>query len=472
MDLYGRCNALEASWKWTSFSIGIGFYNDLRRHVMISARTQATLLLTARLTASPDDSTKSLDVSEWNKLARWLRAAAFGPEDLIKGNSSVILDGWVDDKISKERILALLDRGHALALSLDRWLGAGMWILGRSDPAYPERLKRRLSEHAPPILYGYGDVQLFRSGGIAIVGSRNADRNDLQLAEQLGAQCSESGHNVISGGAKGIDERAVRGSLEGSGTGILVLADSLLKNASKKQYRDAVISKDLVLLTPYSPETSFSVGNAMGRNKLIYCLADAAIAVSSSNGAGGTFTGAVENLKRGWVPLWVAPTDDLESGNPRLVELGARWLPALSELRFQKLSDQTAVAATKHSATVIRPSLFDLSPTTQNVTDTIADDPPLDQAASDQVALGDVSSDQWTVLPKATPSQLPSLYQLFLEHWRKTNEEPKKVSELAESFGLTQSQAQRWVNQAIQDGLVTKLQRPVRFQLVENTMGP
>jgi predicted Rossmann fold nucleotide-binding protein DprA/Smf involved in DNA uptake len=142
---------------------------------------------------------------------------------------------------------------------------------------------------------------------------------------------------VLSGGARGVDERAASGAFAAEGTVIAVVADSLLRNASKKQYRDHLIAGDLVLMTAYSPEAGFSAGNAMGRNRLIYCLADAAVAVSSANGTGGTFGGAMQNLRDGWVPLWVAQTGDPASGNPTLVEQGAGWLTSRDDFDIDAL---------------------------------------------------------------------------------------------------------------------------------------
>lgn len=306
---------------------------------MISPRTQATLLLTARIAASSNDDTLPLDVREWNTLARWLAAKGFAPEDLIQAEVDTILDDWDDCRIVKDRLLALLDRGHALAMVVERWLGSGLWIVGRSDPEYPGRLRDHLRESTPPLLFGYGDIRHFRNRGVAIVGSRNAPDQDLELAEDLGRAVSEAGYNVVSGGAWGVDDRAATGAFSAEGTVIAVVADSLVKNASKKQYRDRLLRGDLVLATPYSPEAGFSAGNAMGRNRLIYCLADAAVAVSSANGSGGTFGGATNNLKGGWVPLWVAQTDDPTSGNPVLVEAGAGWLPSREAFDINALFD-------------------------------------------------------------------------------------------------------------------------------------
>jgi hypothetical protein len=51
--------------------------------------------------------------------------------------------------------------------------------------------------------------------------------------------------------------------------------------------------------------------------------------VTSSQGKGGTWSGAIENLKRGWVPLWVKGLAESSSGsgNAALIQQGARWLP-------------------------------------------------------------------------------------------------------------------------------------------------
>ncbi len=51
------------------------------------------------------------------------------------------LTGWSDPRISQERILGLLARGHSLALAVDKWQRAGLWILTCGDADYPVRLK-------------------------------------------------------------------------------------------------------------------------------------------------------------------------------------------------------------------------------------------------------------------------------------------------------------------------------------------
>jgi len=53
--------------------------------------------------------------------------------------------------------------------------GAGNLGDQPADASYPKRLKTRLKEDAPPVLYGCGDVALLENGGLAVVGSRHVD---------------------------------------------------------------------------------------------------------------------------------------------------------------------------------------------------------------------------------------------------------------------------------------------------------
>jgi len=92
--------------------------------------------------------------------------------------------------------------------------------------------------------------------------------------------------------------------------------------------REFVSDGKLVLLTPYAPTAGFSVGAAMGRNKVIYGLAGFAAVVSSDHQTGGTWAGALEALKGGWCPVLVRDGDGVPRGNKELLKLGAIALPA------------------------------------------------------------------------------------------------------------------------------------------------
>ena len=156
---------------------------------------------------------------------------------------------------------------------------------------------------------------LLRQTGVAIVGSRDAEYQALRRASDLGADVARAGFVTISGGARGIDERAVEGALMAGGSAVVILPDSLAVQAKKIQFQRFLLDGKLALISPYSPDAGYQTGTAMGRNRLIYCLAEAALVVRSSRHAGGTFAGAQQALDNDWTRVWVEDSDDPESGN-------------------------------------------------------------------------------------------------------------------------------------------------------------
>jgi hypothetical protein len=100
----------------------------------VSSKTQAILLLTAHFTKHESGSVKPLSPKEWGRFAKWLNAKALTPDLLLSGDLSTQLREWEDDKITLKRLASLLDRGSAFALSMEKWLRSGLWVITRSDP--------------------------------------------------------------------------------------------------------------------------------------------------------------------------------------------------------------------------------------------------------------------------------------------------------------------------------------------------
>jgi predicted Rossmann fold nucleotide-binding protein DprA/Smf involved in DNA uptake len=291
----------------------------------IPERTQAVLLLTLRLPTSMSDAPQPLTPTEWNRFCQWLGTVSLCPEALLETGTLESADSATPCPLDVDRIRSLLQRGMALAVSMDKWTKAGIWVRTRSDSDYPERLKARLRSKAPPVLFGSGSIDLLNQGGVAMVGSRNVPSDDLDSATRIAAAVSDAGLPVVSGGARGVDQASMAAALEVGGTAIGVLSDSLLNRSLTADVREHISAQSLTIVSPYSPEARFSVGNAMGRNKFIYCLADSAVVVHSGT-KGGTWEGANETLRQGWVPVWVNRTQDRAAGNQALIDAGATWI--------------------------------------------------------------------------------------------------------------------------------------------------
>src|SRR5260221_11756613 len=71
-----------------------------------------------------------------------------------------------------------------------------MWVVTRVDEHYPAKLRDTLKHQAPTVLFGAGDIQLLRRGGVAVVGSPNIG--------QPGAGCRKvARRKTTAGGFRG-----------------------------------------------------------------------------------------------------------------------------------------------------------------------------------------------------------------------------------------------------------------------------
>ncbi|TVR68132.1 MAG: DNA-processing protein DprA, partial [Sphaerobacteraceae bacterium] len=190
---------------------------------------------------------------------------------------------------------------------------------------YPERFREHLGASAPPLLYGAGDTELLNRDQprVAVVGSREIDTDGEAFARTVGVTSAGIGALTVSGGARGADRTAIDGALDAGGEAIAILPGALQQVATSRAYRSMVSEGQLTLISPYHPGARFTAGNAMGRNRLIYCLADLAIVVESAKESGGTWAGATETINAGWVPVGVRQTSTPSAGNQALIDLGA-----------------------------------------------------------------------------------------------------------------------------------------------------
>ncbi len=413
----------------------------------ISNQTQAVLLLTTYFGKPTKNEPKPLSPTEWGRFAQWLKDHEVLPDAFLQQDPAGVLAGWVDRTVTPGRIQHLLARAGALGLAAEKWERAGLWVLTRADPVYPARLKKRLKTASPPVLFGCGRRNLLNQGGIAIVGSRYPNEQNLAFTKHLGSEAALQGLSVVSGGARGVDEAAMSGALEREGTVVGVLSNSLLRAATSAKYRKALMAGDLALVSPFNPEAGFDVGNAMARNRYIYCLADTAIVIAASKEKGGTWNGATENLKKGWVPLWVKSHQDPASGNSELVKRGAQWLPD-GELQLSALFAPDLVEPAD------RPAGRPVDVLTQQSSAS-------DGSVEYRPGLG---SADLSAAGKEGPDSRHG-YDLFLRRLELlTARAPVTPEQLLKSVDVSRSQLSDWLGRAAGEGHARKLSKPLRYQ--------
>ena len=292
----------------------------------VSPETTATLLLCGGFAPTRrDEPAEPLNVSEFNRVLAML---ANQGRTLADGLNTEVIDDLIHEpampgKIA-DRLPLLMQRTTALEMAVQRWSSMGFWVLDRTDSRYPERFREHLGESAPPLLYGTGDWELLNRDlqRVAVVGSRDIDDDAETFARNVGGQAAANGMITVSGGARGADRSAIDAALEAGGLAIAILPGALEQVATSRAYRSAIADGWMLAVSPYHPRAKFTAGNAMGRNRLIYCLSDVGIVVESAEGSGGTWSGATETLENDWVPVGVRAGEAMSAGNRALIDGG------------------------------------------------------------------------------------------------------------------------------------------------------
>jgi DNA processing protein len=410
----------------------------------LSENSQAILLLTAPLVAGrKDPSSELLSLSEYNRLTRMLRQKQLQPADLLRPGAGDILAS-IASHFGRERIDHLLGRGFLLSQAVERWSARAIWVVSRADAMYPHRLKSRLREDAPPVLYGCGDAALLEGGGLAVVGSRHIDEALTAYTEELGRIVAGAKRSLVSGAARGIDRAAMHGALKAGGTVIGVMADSLERAALAGDNRGPLIDGQLVFISPYDPAAGFNVGHAMQRNKAIYALADAALIVTSDFEKGGTWMGAIEQLDRlHFVPIFVRNGTAAGPGNSALLQRGARAWP---EPQTSEELEQTLNSTSKELTA--EPRQEKLALRAREETASVAPDQSLSDA------------------PDKSSSPADRLFQVVELILVRELTGPRADVEVAKLLGVSKTQAKIWLQQLVKRGLLEKLTKPLRYRAV------
>ena len=207
------------------------------------------------------------------------------------------------------------------------------------------------------MLYAAGTTELLEIAGLGVVGSRDVSPMGAEVAIEAAKCAAVRGIPLVSGGARGVDQLALNAALDSGGAVVGVLADSLSRKLRDADIRAAIHDGRAVMCAPYSPDTGFSAGNAMGRNKLIYAQTAVTLVVASDKGSGGTWTGATEALDRqfGRVAVWRGPGEG--PGNEDLERRGA--VPVSDMNTLSTLLDDKSPAAPRPGGVVEQVTLFD-----------------------------------------------------------------------------------------------------------------
>ena len=157
------------------------------------------------------------------------------------------------------------------------------------DKNYPYRLKQ--CEDAPLVIYTRGDFNLNPARSLAVVGTRSADKYGFTMCENLINGIKNSGAQIISGLAEGIDTCAHRTALKNGLETIAVLGHGMHR---LYPYSNFKLSREIMesggLLTDFPTNSSMVPANFPSRNRVIAGLSDATLVIQSGSKGGSLIT--------------------------------------------------------------------------------------------------------------------------------------------------------------------------------------
>jgi len=198
-------------------------------------------------------------------------------------------------------------------------------VMTLQDANYPERL-RQLAD-PPAVLYIKGKLFSFdEEVAIGVVGARNPTPYGERMAERIGMDLAANGALVVSGIARGLDARAIRGAMKAGGPVVSVLGGGVdVYYPAEHRYLYEDVAAAGALITEYPPGTVNDGRHFPQRNRILsgLCLGVVAVECSIFGGTISTVHRAMEQDRDVFaVP---GPADAPMSAGPnRLIRQGAR----------------------------------------------------------------------------------------------------------------------------------------------------
>ena len=285
----------------------------------MNENSKAIIIFCSHLCAP--EGTEPLSASVWSRLAEELMRNNLEPKDILNFTEEEMISNLYCDSDFAERLMRLMDRSAGLFAEVSRYESEGIRIYTRADKEYPTILKRKLKQKCPPIFYCAGDISIAELPVVGYAGSREIDSEDEEFTRMTVRKTCAHKLGVVSGGAKGVDSIAAQTAFDEGMPLIEYIAGGLSAILKKKDIRKNVIKGNRLILSEVNPDSGFSTGSAMSRNKYIYAHSEAAVIIKSDSGKGGTWTGATENIKHGWTKLFCRDKD--YPGNIELIRMGA-----------------------------------------------------------------------------------------------------------------------------------------------------
>jgi DNA processing protein len=272
-------------------------------------------------------------------------------EEVFKGSPEAL-----SSHLSPKVIRFILEKGkitlEAAKRELELLESLNSKILFFDEEEYPKRLLQ--IQDPPPLLYTQGKIPC--SEAVAIVGTRSADRIGLEIAFELARDLANEDITVISGGARGIDTSAHKGSLASEGKTVVVLGTGIdITYPSANQLLFKKIPQKGAIITEFPLGTPPRQANFPRRNRILSALADIIVVIQGDIRSGALLT-AKFGLHQGRVIAAVPgnPKSPLSQAPNMLIKQGAKLVESSQDLlrllnRSKKYPEKQRPKLLKHN---------------------------------------------------------------------------------------------------------------------------
>lgn len=210
-------------------------------------------------------------------------------ENLIDFSNKDILNIKNINLNIKENIVKYKSQTYVDSLK-EKLLKHSIGYISKDEKIYPSNLKHIYS--SPTILFYKGKVELINEMSLAMVGSRKPTAYGIWCAQSISEKLSNSGINIVSGLAMGIDAYSHKGCINGKSKTIAVLGSSLENVLPKTNLKlaEKILEDDGLILSEHNVGAPVSPGNYSRRNRIISGISEGVIVVEAATKSGALIT--------------------------------------------------------------------------------------------------------------------------------------------------------------------------------------
>lgn len=277
---------------------------------------------------------------------------AFGlPEDIFAAGRAKLAAALGGDRA--RALLARDDAREAQVAASLRWAeGERHHLLTLADPGYPQRLLG--IGDPPPLLFVRGQPEALSAPTLAIVGSRQATGAGLGHARAFAHALADSGLQVCSGLAYGIDAAAHRGALAGRAGTVAVVGTGidLVYPAAHAALADAIAARG-ALVSELPLDTRAQRANFPKRNRLIAGLSLGVLVVEAAPRSGSLITARqAAEFGREVMAIPGSIHSPLSKGCHQLIREGAKLVESVEDVLVELRAQWTGTTDPAHGAGV------------------------------------------------------------------------------------------------------------------------